>query len=101
MHIQLNPQSRTDITLDTLAKSGDVLEVNGVPFDFSVLPPKHTLSADAFAGDLVLSARRDFDGELTVVILLPYADPDAPSEVRFPEVIIAASDGAIGVPGNV
>lgn len=99
MNITFTPQLRDDITLASLSKAGDVLTINGTAYDFSVIPNGQVAYSDAFAGEMVVHASRDFSGELSVTLRLPYANPNAPASVIFPDPIQNAPDGAIGVPG--
>lgn len=99
MNITFSPQLRDDITLASLSKVGDVLTVNGTMYDFSVIANGQTASEDAFTGDLVVYASRDFSGVLSVTLRLPYTDPEASASVTFPDTINDAADGVIGVPG--
>lgn len=99
MNITFAPQLRDDLTLASLSKVGDVLTVNGTTYDFSVIANGQTAYADAFVGDLVVYASRDFSGVLSVALRLPYTDPEAPASVTLPDPINDAADGVIGVPG--
>lgn len=111
MNITFTPQLRDDITLASLSKAGDVLTINGTAYDFSVIPNGQVAYSDAFAGEMVVHASRDFSGDLSVVVLLPYPTPivakgkqeqeptPTPQAVLFPEWVNNAPDGEIGVPG--
>ncbi|CUH68702.1 hypothetical protein TG4357_03746 [Thalassovita gelatinovora] len=96
-----------------LEKSGDVLNVNGVAYDFSALPDGATyprveqangddvIASDGsavlnlpfpFAGDITREG-----GELHVILCLPH-DSSAPEETKFPAPITVTVDGPITLP---
>lgn len=95
MIIKLSPQRGNSETVAD--RAGDVLTVNGVTYDFSVIPPGATLPAEAIDGNDVLGAERDDSGKLTVTLRIMHG-PDAPEATRFPEPIIDPPDGVIDLP---
>lgn len=95
MKINLSPQRRDD-TL-SVSKTGDILTINGEPFDFSALLDGGELPADAISSDFIAGPVRREDGEINITLILPHgANP--PQHVAFPEPVIVTEDGPIGVP---
>ena len=95
MNIFFSPL-RTDDTVD-FVKSGDVIYINGEPFDLSKIEegdvlPKAAINSSWFAGD----ASRE-NGHLIVTLILP--NPwNYSREQAFPEPIYSAQDGKIDLP---
>ncbi|MEQ8898430.1 MAG: hypothetical protein RID23_15195 [Roseovarius sp.] len=82
----------------TLVRSGDILTINGEPFDFAPLPPGATLPRTAvacpwIAGDVT----RDAAGDLTVPLLLPHG-AGAAEDARFPASLTLTADGPVPLP---
>ncbi|HTO32074.1 MAG TPA: hypothetical protein VL202_12970 [Pararhizobium sp.] len=96
MQITFSPQ-RSDATL-AVTKDGDTLVINGVAFDFSVIPEGGILPAAGVECDFVIGDVRREDGALTLTLLLPHG-PNPEDAVRFPEMILDAADGVIPLPG--
>ncbi|HTO29903.1 MAG TPA: hypothetical protein VL202_01795 [Pararhizobium sp.] len=69
MQITFSPQ-RSDATL-TVAKTGDTLVINGVAFDFSVIPEGGILPAAGVDCDFVIGDIRREDGALKLT-MMPY-----------------------------
>lgn len=95
MHITLSPQRRDD-TL-TLVKTGDVLTLNGVAFDLSVIPEGATLPADAIDSEWFTGPVERIDGQLHLTLILPHGK-DASEAARFPEPIVVTTDGIVELP---
>lgn len=95
MKITLVPQFRCD-TL-TISKHGDVLTINGTPYDFSVIPDGATLPADAVDCEYVMRDIERFDGVLHLTVLLPIQD-DASQAACFPDPLINPPDGVLELP---
>jgi hypothetical protein len=74
----------------TVDAAGDVLTVNGTPFDFSPLEPEYAVPVDSpfFAGDV----SRDKAGQLHITLCVPYYDADEQPEDR---VLCDFKDGNI------
>jgi hypothetical protein len=94
MRLSFSPV-RSDERLD-LAVDGDVLTVNGEPFDFSALPEGATLPRSAVAYAWLGSDVERIDGELYLTMILPHG-PAAPTETLFPATVIA-TDGPVPLP---
>lgn len=95
MHIKLSPV-RLDETLEVL-KEGDVLTVNGIPFDFTQLPEGATLPGEAIESDWFIGPVSRINSELHLTLRLPHgANPSR--EVAFPEPIHVTEDGPIPLP---
>ncbi|WP_312537719.1 hypothetical protein [Stutzerimonas nitrititolerans] len=95
MHITLSPV-RLDETL-TATRAGDVLTLNGEPFDFTQLPEGATLPAEAIASDWIIGPVSRINGELHLTLRLPHgANPSR--AVAFPEPIHVTEDGPIPLP---
>ncbi|RUD98260.1 hypothetical protein [Pseudomonas aeruginosa] len=81
----------------SLSRAGDVLTVNGQPFDFTPLPdggelPAEAIGSEWFAGPVV---RRD--GLLELSLRFPLVD-DASAAARFPEPLLIDTDGPVELP---
>jgi len=95
MILKLSPV-RSDIHL-SVAKTGDILEVNGVALDFSRLADGATLPAEAVGCNFVIAPVERINGDLVLTLMLPH-DADAPQGARFP-VDIYPADGQVQLPG--
>lgn len=95
MRISFSPQRRDGVL--HLSKAGDVLTINGQPFDFSPLPEGGELPAEAVTSDLVAGKVRRVDGLVEITLILPHG-PNPSYAVAFPEPVTATADGPIGVP---
>lgn len=95
MKINLSPV-RLDETL-TVSRAGDVLTINGVPFDFSQLPEGATLPAEAINSDYVVGPVERINGVLHLTLRLPHG-PNPSQAVAFPQPVIAISDGLVELP---
>jgi len=95
MKINLSPIRRDD-SLE-VTKSGDVLTINGVDYDFSQLPEGATLPRDAVDCEWLASDVERIDGELVLTLLLPHG-PNASEAVRFPQPLLNVPDGLVELP---
>lgn len=95
MIIKLSPV-RSDAHL-SIAKAGDILEVNGVALDFSRLAEGATLPAEAVGCEFVIAPVERINGALVLTLMLPHA-ADAPQAARFP-VDLYPADGQVQLPG--
>lgn len=95
MILKLSPV-RSDIHL-SVAKTGDILEVNGVALDFSRLADGATLPAEAVGCNFVVAPVERINGDLVLTLMLPH-DGDAPQGARFP-VDLYPADGQVQLPG--
>ena len=95
MHITLNPQRRDD-TL-TVSKSGDTLTINGIAYDFSVIPDGATLPASAVDCEYITGNIERINGVLHISIILPHG-PNPSQEVAFPAPIVNQPDGVLELP---
>ena len=95
MILKLSPV-RSDIHL-SVAKTGDILEVNGVALDFSRLADGATLPAEAVGCNFVVAPVERINGDLVLTLMLPH-DADAPQGARFP-VDLYPADGQVQLPG--
>lgn len=95
MIIQLSP-IRSDRSL-LLEKTGDILTINGEPFDFSVIPDEGLLSNDAITSDFIISDVERKNGEIELTLLCPHSS-DATEAQRFPEPITVTEDGEVQLP---
>lgn len=80
-----------------LSKSGDVLTINGTPFDFSPLPEGAALPAGATGCPWIIGAVTRQDGHIYLTLRLPHG-ANAPQETRFPAEIVQTEDGDIALP---
>lgn len=95
MNITLNPQRRDD-TL-TVSKSGDTLTVNGITYDFSVIPDGATLHASAVDCEYITGDLERINGILHISLILPHG-PNPSQDVAFPAPIINPPDGVLELP---
>ena len=97
MHIILLPQRRDD-TL-TVSKQGDTLTVNGIAYDFSVIPDGATLPASAVDCEFITGNIERINGVLHISLILPHG-PNPSQEVAFPAPIINPPDGVLELPND-
>ncbi|MGP3699904.1 hypothetical protein [Rhodobacter sp. NSM] len=95
MHIAFSPQRREERL--SLARSGDILILNGEELDLSGIPDGATLPRDAVGSAWLASDIERIDGVLQFTLILPHG-PDAGAATLFPEPIHAEIDGPISVP---
>jgi len=95
MTINISPQRRDD-TL-SVTKSGDVLTINGVEFDFSRVPEGGVLPQDAVDCPWLASDVERVDGELVLTLLLPHG-ANASEAARFPQPLVDVPDGEVEFP---
>jgi hypothetical protein len=95
MLINLSP-TRSDKIL-SISKSGDILTINGIPYDFSQLPNGATLPKEAVDCEWIVSDVNRVNGEIELTILLPHG-ANASHEARFPEPINMTNDGQVVLP---
>lgn len=80
-----------------VVKSGDVLVINGVEYDFTQIPEGATLPAEAIDCAFILGPVERAGGQLLITLIAPH-DADAPEAARFPEPIIDPADGVLELP---
>ena len=95
MHITLLPQRRDDALF--VSKEGDTLTINGVDFDFSVIPDGATLPASAVDCEYITGSVERKGGVLRLTLLMP-TGPDASQAANFPEPLINPADGVLELP---
>ncbi|MEE1922694.1 tail fiber assembly protein [Pseudomonas sp. 148P] len=98
MILKLSP-IRSDISL-AVAKSGDVLTINGVALDFSRLEPGSTLPAAAVGSDFIIAPVERTGTGLVITLMLPHGEA-APEAVRFPADLAAVPDGQVRLPTGI
>ncbi|PZU17793.1 MAG: hypothetical protein DI589_25585 [Shinella sp.] len=96
MKITLAPQRRDDLV--TIEKTGDILTINGEPFDFSTLPDGATIPADVVPCQWIVGEVHRIAGVLEVAVILPLGT-NPPQDAAFPSPIINPPDGVIALPG--
>ena len=92
MRIKFNPQRRDDELL--LHVEGEIVTVNYISYDLSVIPDGATLPRDAIYGEFLSGDINRVDGELEIVITLPHK-ADAPTAITFPQDIVITEDGVV------
>lgn len=97
MKITLAPQRRDDLVM--IEKAGDILTINGEPFDFSTLPDGATIPADVVPCEWIIGPVHRNAGTLELTVILPLG-PNPPIEAAFPAPIINPPDGVIALPGT-
>lgn len=94
--ITLSPQfSNTDLTI---IKQGKALIVNGDTLDFSAMQQGDEYPPEAINNPSVIGGAVMADGIISLTIILPYSNDDAPNSVKFPEPLIVIDDGAVALP---
>lgn len=95
MKITLSP-TRSDAPL-SISKQGDALTINGVTYDFSVIPDGATLPASAVDCEYITGNIERINGVLHLSLVLPHG-PNPSQAVAFPEPLINPADGALELP---
>jgi hypothetical protein len=95
MQITLSP-TRGDAPR-TLNRSGDIITVDGEPFDFSQIAEGDTLPREAVTGNWLASDVTRTSGVLHFRVVFPHGG-GAPTETRFPSPITVTENGPITLP---
>ena len=95
MKITLSPVRR-DSQL-TVGKQGDTITINGVAYDFSVIPDGATLPASAVDCEFITGNVERINGVLHLSLILPHG-PNPSQAVAFPAPIINPADGVLELP---
>lgn len=95
MLIKLSPQRRDDTLV--VEKTGDVLTLNGVVFDFSSLPDGATLPQAACNSLWLDGDVSRVNGELQLTLLLPLGPTPSPAQC-FPVDLVNPPDGPVQFP---
>lgn len=95
MRINLSPQRRDDAI--EVSKAGDLLTINGAPFDFSSLPEGATIPAGDVPCEWIAGPIQRVGGKLHLTLILPHG-PSPSQAVAFPSQIIDPPDGVIALP---
>lgn len=95
MHITLIPQRRNDSL--TVRKQGDTLTINGIAYDFSVIPGGATLPESAVDCEYISGNVERINGVLHISLILPHGTNPSQA-VAFPEPIINPADGELELP---
>lgn len=95
MKITMTSQRRDDTIV--VSKSGDTLTINGIAYDFSVIPDGATLPASAVDCEYVTGDVERINGVLHLSLILPHG-PNPEQEVAFPAPIINPPDGVLELP---
>lgn len=95
MRIKLSPQRRDD-TLQVV-RSGNVLVINGEPFDFSQMAEGDTLPASAIASNWFFDKVDNVGGELELTLILPLPANFSP-EQAFPVPLEYVPNGPVAFP---
>ncbi len=83
----------------TLARRGDVLEIDGAPLDLSGIPEGATLPAGAVDCPWIAGPIRREGGVLHLELILPHG-PGAPGDRLFPAPLTVTADGPVALPGT-
>lgn len=95
MKISLSPQRRDDAL--HVSKSGDALTINGVEYDFSVVPDGALLPQGAVDCKWLASDVERIGGSLHLTLILPHGKA-ASEAARFPAPLIDPADGPLELP---
>ncbi|QUS36082.1 hypothetical protein [Falsirhodobacter algicola] len=93
MKITLTPMRR-DASLE-LVRTGDILTVNGTPYDFTPLPDGASLPAEAVSGDWLAGPVERIEGDLHLCVILPHGPEGGPSHLI---TLTPEGDGPIALP---
>ena len=95
MRIKLSPQRRDD-TLEVV-KVGDVLVLNGEPFDFSSMGEGDTLPRSAIASEWFVGDVERLGDELVLTLVLPNPRNYSPQQA-FPVDLVNVPNGRVEFP---
>ncbi|GFM48950.1 hypothetical protein K5D38_05170 [Pseudomonas cichorii] len=95
MKIYLAPQRRDD-SLEVV-KSGNVLILNGEPFDFTRMVDGDTLPASAISSPFFVGNVDNIGGELELTLILPLPANYSHAQA-FPEPLLNVGDGPVVFP---
>jgi hypothetical protein len=95
MNITLFPQ-RSNAAL-SISKSGDVLNINGYIYDFSVIPEGASLPASAVDCPFLVGDISRTDGFLHLGLIAPHG-VNPSNTAAFPSPLINPADGALELP---
>lgn len=98
MNFIFNSQRRDDELL--LSVSGDVVTVNGVDYDLSVIPEGGTLPGGATDCEFLFGDISRINGVLSVVVMLPHKTDPRPS-IAFPLPASVSSGVVVDTANNV
>ena len=96
MQIILSPV-RTDETEPKFVRQGDVIFINGQPFDFRHVEEGDILPASAITSDDFHGNVTRVEGEIQLILRFPYP-ANFSEEQAFPLPIQVDFDGTIGLP---
>lgn len=97
MKISLSPVSLAYAPDFSLSRTGDVLTINGEPFDLSQLPEGATLPAEAIESEHFSGPVTRVGGVLHLTLRFPIG-PDASEAACFPKPVYVTGDGPVGLP---
>lgn len=97
MKISLSPVSLAYAPEFSLSRIGDVLTINGAPFDFSQLPEGASLPLEAIESEHFSGPVLRVDGALHLTLRFPIG-PDASEAACFPQPVYVTGDGPVGLP---
>lgn len=92
MRIKFNPQRRDDELL--LRIEGEIVTVNYISYDLSVIPEGATLPSEAIYGEFLSGGVSRNDGELEIVVTLPHK-ANSPTAITFPQDVVINEDGVV------
>lgn len=75
-------------------KVGDMLTINDVDYDFSVIPDGATLPNDGIDCEWVSGDIHRINGEIEITLIVPHG-PSPTQEQAFPQDIVNPDDGVI------
>lgn len=95
MIIKLSPQRRDDIL--SISRLGDILTINGMEYDFTLLGEGGLLPRDAVDCPFLISDVERVNGAIVLSFILPHG-PNASVAARFPGDIIDPPNGTVVLP---
>lgn len=95
-NIQFSPVRCDNTDLLTVYVNGDVINLNGVDFDFGPLQDGDILPAEAVGSDYVVGDVIRSGNNINITLMMPYR-ANAPDYVTFP-VSASVAEGGVNVP---
>lgn len=97
MKISLSPVSLAYAPEFSLSRTGDVLTINGAPFDFSQLPDGAVLPLEAIESEHFSGPVMRVGGVLHLTLRFPIG-PGASEAACFPKPVYVTGEGPVELP---
>lgn len=80
-----------------ISVDGDVITINGTPYDFSALLEGEIVPMASLAEPLIVSDATRTDGVIVLTVILGNA-PEASEAARYPDVLVVTEAGDVTLP---